>query len=126
MCTHSSSLLGSFQQLTGHVNVLLAGEPDPGVKLPHHVLILPGLPDVLHQPGVVEVGAVEPDAERLPGGGERASAERLHHFARPFAPVAGGESRHRQEQSQEVQGESHRCSPASVYPHNGDRRSDNA
>ncbi len=95
------------------------------MKLPHHVLILPGLPDVLHQPRVVEVGAVEPDAERL-FGGDRAGAERLHHFARALAPVAGGESRHGQEQSEEVQGESQRCSPPPVYPHNGDRRSEEA
>lgn len=106
------------KQLTGHVDVLLAGEPDAGVKLPHHVLVLAGLPDVLHQPRVVDVGAIESDAERLPGG-ERAGAERLHHFARPLAPVAGGERGHGQEQGEEVQGESQR-SPSPVYPHHGD------
>lgn len=115
---------GAFlSKLTGHVDVLLAREPDAGVKLPHQILILAGLPDVLHQPRVVDVGAVEPDAERLPGG-DRAGAERLHHFPRPLAPVAGGESRHGQKQSEEVQGESQRCSPPPVYPHNGDRRSE--
>ena len=107
-------------KLTGHVDVLLAGEPDAGVKLPHHVLVLPGLPDVLNQPRVVDVGAVEPDAERLLGG-DRAGAERLHHFTRPLAPVAGGERGHGQEQGEEVQGESQRCSPPPVYPHDGDR-----
>lgn len=118
---------GAFflSKLTGHVDVLLAGEPDAGVKLPHHVLILPGLPDVLHQPRVVDVGAVEPDAERLLGG-DRAGAERLHHFPRSLAPVAGGESRDGQEQGEEVQGESQRRSPPPVYPHNGDRRSEDA
>lgn len=112
-----------LHKLTGHVDVLLAGEPDAGVKLPHHVLILPGLPDVLHQPRVVDVGAVESDAERL-FGGDRPGAERLHYFPRPLAPVAGGESRHGQEQSEEVQGESQRCSPPPVNPHNGDRRTE--
>lgn len=88
------------------------------MKLPQHVLVLPGLPDVLHQPRVVDVGAVEPDAEGLLGG-DRSCAERLHHFPCPFAPVAGGESRHSQEQGEKVQGESQRCSPPPVYPHNG-------
>ena len=108
-------------KLTGHVDVLLAGEPDAGVKLPHHVFILSSLPDVLHQPRVVNVGAVEPDAEGLPGG-SRAGTERLHHFPRPLTPVAGGESRYGQEQGEEVQRESQRRSPPPVYPHNGDRR----
>lgn len=108
----------SPRKLTGHVDVLLAGEPDARVKLPHHVLVLPGLPDVLHQARVVQVGAVEPDAERLLGG-DRAGAERLHHFPRALAPVAGGERRHGQEQGEEVQGESQRRSPPPVYPHNG-------
>lgn len=105
-------------QLTGHVGVLLAGEPDAGVKLPHHVLVLPGLPDVLHQTRVVGVGAVEPDAGRLPAG-RRAGAERLRHFARPLAPVAGGESGHGEEQGEEVQGESQRSSAPPVDPHHG-------
>lgn len=114
-----------LQKLTSHVDVLLAGEPDARVKLPHHVLILAGLPDVLHQPRVVQVGAVEPYAERL-FGDDRAGAERLHHFTRALAPVAGGESRHGQEQGDEVQGESQRCSPPPVYPHDGGRRSEDA
>lgn len=95
------------------------------MKLPHHVLVLPGLPDVLHQPRVVDVGAVEPDAERLPRG-HRAGAEGLHHFPRALAPVAGGESRHGEEQGEEVQGESQRRSPPPVDPHRGDRRSEGA
>lgn len=123
---HSPLRSGAFPHiLTGHVDVLLAGEPDAGVKLPHHVLILPGLPDVLHQPRVVDVGAVEPDAERLLGG-DRSGAERLHHLPSALAPVAGGESRHGQEQGEEVQGESQRCSPPPVYPHDGDRRGEDA
>lgn len=104
--------------LTGQVDVLLAGQPDPGVELPHHVLVLAGLPDVLHQAGVVEVGAVEADAERL-SSGDRPGAERLHRLARALAPVAGGESRHGQKQGQEVQGESQRRSPPPVDPHHG-------
>lgn len=107
-----------LRKLTGHVDVLLAGEPDARVKLPHHVLVVARLPDVLHQPRVVQVGAVEPDAERLPGG-DRAGAEGLHHFARSLAPVAGGESRHGQKQGDKVQGESHRSSPPPVDPHDG-------
>lgn len=103
-------------ELTGHVDVLLAGEPDAGVKLPHHILVLPGLPYVLHQTRVVEVGAVEHDAERLPGG-DLTGAERLHHLPRPLAPVAGGESRNGQEQGKEVQGESQGGSPPPVNPH---------
>lgn len=106
----------SPDQLTGHVDVLLAGEPDPGVKLPHHVLVLPGLPDVLYQARVIDVGAVVHDAERLLGE-DRALAERLHHFPRPLAPVAGGESRHGQAQGEEVQGESHQGSTPPVHAH---------
>lgn len=106
------------KKLTGHVDVLLAGEPDARVELPHHVLVLPGLPDVLHQARVVQVGAVEPDAERLLGG-DRAGAEGLHHFARALAPVAGGERRHGQKEGEEVQGERQRRSPPPVYPHDG-------
>lgn len=112
-------------KLTGHVDVLLAGEPDARVELPHHVLVLPGLPDVLHRPRVVDAGAVVPDAERLLGGC-RPGAERLHHFPRPLAPVAGGQGRHGEEQGDKVQGESQRCSPPPVYPHDGDRRSEDA
>lgn len=107
------------RELTGHVDVLLAGEPDARVELPHHVLVLAALPDVLHQARVVQVGAVEADAEGLPGGGDRPGAEGLHHFAGPLAPVAGGESRHGQEERQEVEGESQRRSPAPVNPHVG-------
>lgn len=107
-----------LHKLTGHVDVLFAGEPDARVKLPHHVLVLASLPDILHQPRVVQVGTVEPDAERLLGG-DRAGTERLHHFTRALAPVAGGESRHGQEQCDKVQGESQRCSPLPVYPHDG-------
>lgn len=116
---------GPLLKLTGHVDVLLAGEPYSRVELPHHVLILPGLPDVLHRPRVVDAGAVVPDAERLLGGGQP-GAERLHHFPRPLAPVAGGESRHGQEQGDKVQGESQRCSPPPVYPHDGGWRSADA
>lgn len=105
-----------FDQLTGHVDVLLAGEPDSGVKLPHHVLVLAGLPDVLNQARVVDVGAVVHDAEGLLFE-DRALAERLHHLARPLAPVAGGERRHGQEQGEEVQGESQRGSPPPVHLH---------
>ena len=86
------------------------------MKLPHHVLILPGLPDVLDQPRVVDVGAVEHDAERLLGG-DLAGAERFHHFSQPLAPIAGSERRHGQKQGEEVQGESQRGSPPPVYPH---------
>lgn len=109
-------------ELTGHVDVLLAGEPDAGVELPHHVLVLAGLPYVLHQPRVVDVGAVEHDAERLPGG-HQTRAERLHHLARALAPVAGGESRHGQEQREEVQGESQGGSPPPVDAHDSHPRS---
>lgn len=76
------------------------------MELPHHVLVLAGLPDVLHQARVVDVGAVKPDAEALPGGGDGSGAEGLHHFPRAFAPVARGERGHGQKQRHEVQGES--------------------
>lgn len=89
------------------------------MKLPHHVLILPSLPDVLHQPRVVNIRAVEPDTERLFNGGYRAGTERFYHFSSPLAPVTGSKSRHSQEQGEEVQGESQRRSPPPVYPHNG-------
>lgn len=121
----NTSQVNSLSKLTGHVDVLLAGEPDARVKLPHHVLVLPGLPDVLHQTRVVKVGAVEPDAERLLGS-NRSGAERLHHFPRALAPVTRGESRHGQEQGEEVQGERQRRSPPPVYPHNGGRKSEDA
>lgn len=117
-CAGLRPVASASHKLTGHVDVLLAGEPDARVELPHHVLVLAGLPDVLHQPRVVQVGTVEPDAERLLGG-DRAGAERLHHFTRALAPVAGGESRHGQEQGDKVQGESQRRSPPPVYPHDG-------
>lgn len=122
-----SALLSRYRrvELTGHVYVLLAGQPDPGVKLPHHVLVFPGLPDVLHQARVVDVGTVEPDAERLLGG-DRPGAEGLHHLPRALAPVAAGERGHSQEQGDEVQGESQRCSPPPVDPHSGDWRAENA
>lgn len=93
------------------------------MKLPHHVLVLAGLPDVLHQARVVDVGAVEHDAERLLGG-DRTGTERLHHFARALAPVAGGERRHSQEQREEVQGESQGGSPPAAYAHGGAGRAE--
>lgn len=107
-----------LRKLTAHVDVLLAGEPDARVELPHHVLVLAGLPDVLHQARIVQVGTVEADAEGLLGG-DRAAAEGLYHLARALAPVAGGERRHGQKQRDKVQGESHRRSPPPVYPHGG-------
>lgn len=107
------------QELTGHVHVLLAGKPDARVELPHHVLVLAALPDVLHEARVVQVGAVEANTEGLPGGSDRSSTEGLHHFAGAFAPVAAGESRHGQEERQEVEGESQRRSPAPINPHAG-------
>lgn len=80
--------------LTVHVDGLLAGEEDPGVELPHDELLLPGLEDVLHLPAVVQVGAVEADAEHLLLLHGRPCAEGLGHLPGALAPVAGGHRRH--------------------------------
>lgn len=105
-------------QSTAHVDVLLAGEPDAGVELPEDVLVLPCLPDVLDQSAVVQVGAVEADAELLFPGRRWTAAQRFHHLTGPLAPVTGAERAHGQEQGQEVQGESQRSSAPPVQdPH---------
>lgn len=80
----------SPHDLTVHVGRLLAGEEDACVELPHEELLLARLEDVLHQAGVVEVGAVEADAERLLHLHRRPGAERLGHLPGALAPVAGG------------------------------------
>lgn len=79
--------------LTVHVGGLLAGEKYPCVELPQQKLLLPGLKDVLHQPGVVDIGAVEADAEPLLHFKRRPRAEGLGHLPGPLAPVAGGHRR---------------------------------
>lgn len=60
------------------------------MELPHEKLILSRLKDVLNQTAVVDVGAVEADAERLLHLHRRPRAEGLGHFPGPLAPVAGG------------------------------------
>lgn len=76
--------------LTVHVSGLLAGEENAGVELPEQELLLAGFEDVLHQPTVVDVGAVEADAEPLLHLERRARAEGFGHLPGPLAPVAGG------------------------------------
>ena len=90
--------------LTDHVDALLAGHPDPRVELAHDELVLARLPDVLHQPAVVEVGAVEADAVGLLHG-DGALAEGLHHLPGPLAPVAGAHRRHGEGERHHVEGD---------------------
>lgn len=94
------------------------------MELPHHVLVLAGLPDVLDQAGVVDVGAVEPDAEGL-SAGDGSGAEGLHHLAGSVAPVAGAERGQRQQQRRQVQTQSQGRSAPPVYPHPGPAAEDN-
>lgn len=77
-------------KLTVHVGGLLTGEEDAGVKLPEEELLLAGLEHVLHQSAVVDVGAVEADAEPLLHLDWRPRAERFGHLPGALAPVAGG------------------------------------
>lgn len=102
--------------LTDKVDVLLTGEPDAGVELPQNKLILPGLPDVLDQPAVVDVRAVVSNAVRL-FHGRRSGAEGLDNFPVALAPVAGGQSAYGEDQREEVQGERERGSPPPVHAH---------
>lgn len=77
-------------RLTVHVGGLLTGEKYSRVELPHQELLLPGLEDVLNQPAVVDVGAVEADAEPLLRLHRWSRAEGFGHLPGPLAPVAGG------------------------------------
>lgn len=60
------------------------------MELPQKKLLLSGLKDVLHQAAVVDVGAVETDAEPLLYLHWRSCAERFGHLPGPLAPVVGG------------------------------------
>ena len=102
--------------LTVHVCCLFAGEPDAGVELPHEELLLSALPDVLDQPAVVDVGAVEADAVPLPNR-DRARAERLHHLPGPLTPVVGGHGRDGEGERHEVEGNGEGRPLASLQPH---------
>ena len=76
-------------RLTIHVSGLLTGEKYTRVELPQQKLLLSGFKDVLHQPGVVEVGAVEADAEPLLPMLRWSCAEGFGHLPGALAPVAG-------------------------------------
>lgn len=76
--------------LTVHVGGLLTGEKDSSVKLPQEELFLAGLEDVLDQPAVIDVGAVEADAEPLLHFHWRSRAEGFCHLPGALTPVAGG------------------------------------
>ncbi len=60
------------------------------MELPHEELLFSGLIDVLHQPRVVDVGAVKADAVRLLDF-DWPHAERLHYLPGPLTPVASGD-----------------------------------
>lgn len=75
------------------------------MELPHEELLLSGLIDVLHQPRVVNVGAVKTDAVCLLDF-HRPHAERLDHLPGPLTPVAGGDGRDRQGERHIVECES--------------------
>lgn len=99
----SEQLKGSSaRRLTVHVGGLLAGEEDARVELPHEKLVLPGLEDVLHQAAVVDVGAVEADAEPLLRL-HRPRAEGLGHLPGPLAPVARAHRRQGERKRHEVE-----------------------
>lgn len=87
---HLAEAEGLIVRLTVHVGGLLTGEKYSRVELPHKKLLLSGLKDVLDQPGVVDVGAVEADAEPLLHLLRRSCAEGFGHLPGPLAPVAGG------------------------------------
>ena len=106
-----------YRRLTVHVGGLLAGEEDAGVEPPHEELLLTRLPDVLHQPTVVQVGAVEADTEPLLDLQRRARAERLHHLPGPLAPVAGGHGQHGEGERHQVERECERSPPPTLQPH---------
>lgn len=103
--------------LTVHVDGLLAGEEDAGVELPHDELLLSGLEDVLHLPAVVQVGAVEADAEQLLLLHRGSRAEGLGHLPGALAPVAGGHRRHGEGQSHDVEGEGQGRPAPVLQPH---------
>lgn len=86
----STQLKLKGSRLTVHVGSLLAGEKYSGVELPHEELLLASLEDVLDQPAVVDVGAVEADAEQLLHLHRRPRAEGFGHLPGPLTPVAGG------------------------------------
>lgn len=87
---HLSRAEGLVFRLTVHVGGLLAGEKYARVELPHKKLLLSGFKDVLDQPAVVDVGAVEADAEPLLHLHRRSCAEGFGHLPGPLTPVAGG------------------------------------
>lgn len=86
------------------------------MELPHEELILSGLIDVLHQPRVVDVGAVKADAVRLLDF-DLPHAERLDHLSGPLTPVAGGDGGDRHGQRHVVERERQRCSLSTLYTH---------
>lgn len=86
------------------------------MELPHEELLLSGLVDVLHQPCVVDVGAVKADAIGLLDF-DRPHAERLHYLPGPLTPVASGDGRDRQGERHAVERESQGCSLSPLYTH---------
>ena len=83
------------------------------MELPHEELLLSGLEDVLHQAAVVDVGAVESDAEPLLGFCG-AGAEGFGHLPGPLAPVAGGHRRQCKSKRDKVEGDRQRSPPPSL------------
>lgn len=87
------------------------------MKLAHEELLLARLEDVLDEPAVVDVGAVEADAERLLDFDRGSRAEGLGHLPGALAPVAGGHGGHGKRKRHEIEGECKRRPPPSLQSH---------
>lgn len=84
------------------------------MKLAHQEFLLAGLKDVLDQPAVIDVGAVEADAEPLLDFDRGSRAEGLGHLPGALAPVAGGHGRHGKRKRHEIEGERKTSPPPSL------------